>query len=242
MTEALSPKQHRYLTLDPRHRIAASIGILPDRVPEVTRPNDYDARAAAAAVRTRNWIIDSSLIDIQSTDPEYVNTNSDDGGRFGMSSEDDDYSSDDGYQYTARPAQRSPIQRATDDADQFAHLLNSLPYCDALDAGFHMAPSDSGWCYCPFSNHTEPWRDIFDLTEDAPVCPMRKRGRDPSTQRAHLSSRGLNCPWHAAVAHYLSALHPADPDSSSGKRKAYSTPQDDQPPSRKRRADTTDSR
>ena len=120
MAEAPSLDQQRYLALDPRHRIAASIGILPERVPEVTRPNDYEARAVAAAVCTRNWIINSYLDDILSRD--YVNTNSDDGNRFGMLSEDDDHSSDDGYRFcmSERPAQRSPMQRATADADRFA--------------------------------------------------------------------------------------------------------------------------
>jgi hypothetical protein len=260
MADAPPLNRESYLLLDIRHRIAASLGVDLDCVPEVTRPDNYDQRAASAVAETQLWLNQEFQVIITDRDEQAAAEREENDG---YPDSDDEYQAD----MSRRPGQpvalRSLEQRAAACTAQYLPLLNMLPICEALDLGFHLPSSSSTRCYCPFGRNLEPWRTIVGLADHLPACAEPKRGKNPPRKafdpvglRSHLCSNsgpGLlaYCRYHDIVRHYLGQLHPIAPrepprpnapSHPHRKRKARAAPRKDLPSTWKRRANSPDSR
>jgi hypothetical protein len=197
-------------------KIAVSLGKDDISLPSLTRyeqyPGHYASRTTIAATETKEWVLRTCIAAEarRAAEPaEHTDDHDSDSGSDG-----------DSYGHVNMGGIPHRLSAAEIAATKYP-LIDALPFCDAMTAGFdidfeatenqsfHPAP----WCYCPLGNSLRPWRRIFGLNETT-VCTghggpfFARHFQDHLRTYARPRNPHEQCQSHDIVDYYLSRLYP----------------------------------
>ncbi len=192
-----------------------------DRFPEQTEyvSNRMTAQAVKAVSKTKQWV----LHDCKRAANEAAKLKEDD-------------NSDESVNMAGGNTTKTTPEET---AQRYYYLIEQLPFCDAMTAGFETIGDNKNWCYCPFSKNLSKWRKIFEV-DDIPTCDMKgHKSFTPESLRDHLESKATNginsCVYHAIVKKYISHRYP----HNHGRKPAPTTQQANNADKHKQKRDDT---
>ncbi len=187
-----------YFALTLKERIRASVTERNmDRFPEQTEyvSNRMTAQAVKAVSETKQWVLQESK------------RAADEAAREKEDDEDDDSDESSVNMAGGNTTKTTPEETA----QRYHYLIDQLPFCDAMTAGFETIGDNKNWCYCPFSRNLRKWRNIFAV-DNIRICDTKGHGDlTPEGLRNHLGSKATNtnsCTLHAIVSQYISHRYP----------------------------------
>jgi hypothetical protein len=212
-----------YFALTLKERIRASVTDRDmDRFPEQTEyvSNRMTAEAVKAVSETKHWVLQESK---RAADE--------------AAQEKEDDENDNSDESSVNMAGGNTTKTTPEEtAQRYHYLIDQLPFCDAMTAGFETIGDNKNWCYCPFSRNLKNWRNIFAV-DDIRTCDTKGHGDlTPEGLRKHLESKATNtnpCKLHAIASKYISHRYPTHKPppttQQAHKRKRGDKPKRDDP-------------